>query len=166
MTGLSTDTVITREVEWLSTTDDSLPVLVKTDMQDGSAPFDVIAGYWPRQPGNVRAVYVLKLNTQVIAETPGRVMPRHTMSLRVRYPIINGDLVVAQQGLDAALELLLLRVVGPLQTKTHGGRFLACAEPLVWGQPGVTVVLDDPARADGSLTASVTYVIDDLEQNL
>lgn len=163
MTALFTDTVITREVEWLSTTNDSLPALIKTDMQDGSAPFDVIAGYWPRQPGNVRAVYVMRTGIAPFELDQGHLMPRHTIRLRVWWPIQNGDLQQVQCDLDAALELLCQRIVGLRGDRTHGQRFQAAGVADRPGGQAFAVAFDPAERADGQLNAYVTYTIDDAE---
>lgn len=157
---LNTDSVITRETAWLNITTDTLPALVGT-----GAPFAVISAQFPRQKGNLPAVRVTRSEFRTIPYATQQTFTRHAMRLRVWWPVLgSGDAAAAATALDAALELLLQRVVGPVDEKKHGGRFMSVAEEKT-GQPGVIVKITDPevALAHGkALTADVLYVIDDL----
>lgn len=160
---LQTDTVVTREAAWLATTNDSLPVLVKTDLQDSTAPFDLIQAYWPSPVESLRAVYVTRLpGFSVLPFDTGFSVSRHTIRLKVRWPIL-ADLQVEQQAFDTALDALVERVAAPLGDKTHGLRFMSAGQ---MGQGGITVAIADPERAETSLRADVTYVIDDQLPNI
>lgn len=159
MTGLTTDTVITREVAWLSTVD-SLPSLLVAN----GGPFDTIAAYWPKQPGNGRAIYVTRNEFSGIELSQGQLMPRHAIRLRVWWSII-ADYVTEQTALDVALEALVRRVNGAQFDRSHGSRFLSAAVASSPGGQAWRVSLTDPERADGQFRADLTYTVDDFEAN-
>lgn len=159
---MNTDTVIDREVDWLSSTTDTLPVLLKTASTDLDAPFDFIQAYWPSNTTNNRGMYVMRSGIAPWEIDQGHLLPRHTMRLVIWWSIY-GDLQQAQRDLDVAVEAVICRVVGFPHEKTHGGRFLSAG---VADRPGAQVlsVTYSPAeRAEGQLRADITYTIDDLE---
>lgn len=164
--------VVAREAAWLQTTSgDSLPVLPASS----GGPWDVIAAY--EQGAQTRtqatAIYVMRGPWQNLRAANQRTRPRYLMRLELHWPVRatgpgQSTSIAAneQQAFDDAIELLRQRVAGPLGDKSHGGRFLACAEPAVRGQPGITVTPEPAAqtiRQSKELRAVMTYLVDDFE---
>nr|MDA8323338.1 hypothetical protein [Actinomycetota bacterium] len=98
-----------------------------------------------------------------------RIRPSYEFRLRLVWPVRQataGSAEAEQRAMDAAVDLLIQRIRGPLGDKTHGGRFLSVGEDL--GKPAPTVTWDDPEHtipATKSLRALVTYHADDFEIN-
>lgn len=153
----TTADAVDRETAWLNTTGDGLPELVKTD--SGGGPFDVVQAYYPRTPNmNQRAVYVLRSRIRQIRYSNGRLHNQYPLRLVLQWPLlaVNGSAEDEQRAFDAAVDLVLQRVAGPLLDKTHGGRFMQAAED----PREVGVEFHDPLETIprlGALLAEVTY---------
>ncbi len=160
---------IAREAAWLTQAGDGLPSLLAS----AGGPWGVIAAFTQgaQTPTQKTAIYVTKGVTQRIRVANQRIRPRYPMRLECRWPVrvispgASSIAAVEQQNLDDAIELLLERIAGPLGDKTHGGRFLACAEA-PRGQAGIDVQYEkaeQTIRAAKELRATVSYFIDDFE---
>jgi hypothetical protein len=81
--------------------------------------------------------------------------------LRINWPILagSGSAEAEQRALDKAIDLLVVRIRGLLQDKTHGNRFLSVAE----NPSKIAVSFTDPERTIGEkrLEAEITYAVDD-----
>lgn len=161
---MSTSDAVARETAWLLTTGDGLPAL----QADSGGPFDIVQAYWPRTPRTMgRGLYVLRdrLREERVANIRRR--PTYMFLLRAVWPLTSGlgAAEAEQQNLDNAVDLVLQRVGGLLQDKTHGDRFLSVAEDPRY----VDVVFADPEKAMASapiaFEAHVSYAADDLEIN-
>lgn len=155
-----------REAAWLATaTSDGLPVLLAA----AGGPWDVIQAYLPRTPaGQQTQLYVLRRRLVTARFSQQRRMATHHFHLALVWPI--GATAAGQQiaeleqaALDSAVALLVERIEGLVNDKSHGGRFLSVAE----APNGSTIDVEygDPAQAaaDGRLTATVTYTADDAD---
>lgn len=160
---MGTDDAVDREVAWLTTSGDGLPGL----LTDAGGPFDAIQAYWPRTPATrQKSIYVLRrrIHDERVANIRRR--PTYQFLLRIVWPISTstGAAEREQCALDAAVELLLQRIDGPMLDKTHGGRFLSVAESPAY----VDVDFIDPEQTisqSASLRAEVAYSADDFEVN-
>lgn len=158
----TTADAVDREAAWLATSGDGLPGLLK----GAGGPFDVVQAYWPRtQRSQQRGVYVLRRDILDDRFAAIQRLPQHQFVVRVVWPILasTGAAEEEQRALDAAVELLLKRIRGPMLDKSHGGRFLSVAENpaairVVFGDPEQTI----PLKA---LDAQVSYTADDLTIN-
>jgi hypothetical protein len=162
---MSTSDAVAREVAWLTAVD-SLPSLLTAN----GGPWDNIQGYWARTPATQQTtIYVLRSSFTDDRAANIRIRPTYEFSLKLVWPIRQTTTGIAegeQQALDNAVDLLIQRIRGPVNDKSHGSRFLSAGE--VPRMPGVHVLFDDPAiTIDGSkaLLASVTYYADDFEVN-
>lgn len=161
---MSTADAVARETDWLNQIGDGLPYLPAS----AGGPWQVIQAYWPRTPATQQTgIYVLRARLLDTRASNQRIRPRYEMRLRLVWPVVvtgSSLLETAQSDLDAATDLLIQRVRGPLGDKTHGGRFLSAGEnPRL-----VQVEWDDPEMTMGQykqLRAAVVYSIDDLEVN-
>jgi hypothetical protein len=161
---VSTGTAVARETAWLNTIGDGLPALPAS----AGGPWQIIQGYWPRTPAtNKTGIYVRRATLADNRASNQRIRPRYDMLLVLVWPVIvtgTALLETAQADLDAATDLLVQRIRGPLGDKTHGGRFLSAGEvPRV-----VQVQFDDPEMTMGQfkqLRAQARYAIDDYEVN-
>jgi hypothetical protein len=157
-----------REVEWLRTSGDSLPALLKAN----GGPWDVIQAYGPRTYiSRQSGIYLLR--PSLIEERVSNQRKRHSYVFRGRlwWPI--GSTTTStelwereQRALDDAVDLLIARVRGLLHDHSHGGRFLQVAEDSTSGR--ITVAFDDPDQAHSSsnpaaLKATITYSADDFD---
>src|SRR4051812_43969382 len=125
-----------REALWLSlpgTTADGLPSLMAAD----GGPWDIVQAYVPRTPANRKTqIYVVRSNVRVERFGFNRTIAAYEMSLRLRWPLSNGqgNAEQDQRAFDVAINMLLLRIrgIGMNQPggadKTHGGAFLQAAE--------------------------------------
>lgn len=151
---------VDREAAWLATSGDGLPALLATV----GGPFVVVQAYRPRTPTR-RAqgqLYVMRGRIQQKRITNQRVMNHYAFRLELVWPLAKGtgSAEDEQRAFDAAVELLLVRVLGFPLDKTHGGRFLSVAEL----PREVDVVFTPPERTitpDAELTATVTYSAQD-----
>ena len=161
---MSTADAVARETAWLATIGDSLPALPAS----AGGPWQIIQAYQPRTPpANKTAIYVLRGRLLDVRASNQRIRPRYEIRLRLAWPVVvtgTSLLETAQADMDAAVDLLVQRVRGPLGDKTHGGRFLSAGE-----NPRLVTVQWDPPdlamAAHKQLTADMTYSIDDLEVN-
>lgn len=162
-----TSDAVTREATWLAQAGDGLPAL-RTD--DGG-PFGVVQAYWPgnRLGTQKTGLYVTRRTIAMQHPTAQRYRPQYLFALKLVWPVKTPQSPLAeneQTAFDAAVQLLLQRVNGPVGDKTHGGRFLSVAETPE--EAPVAVDFDDPEatiKASKELTATVSYYADDLEFN-
>lgn len=161
---MSTADAVVREAAWLAAynPDDGLPAL----MASSGGPFDVLQPYMPRTPASrTNQLYVTR--GRVTSDRFGfnRRMDKYDFRLRIIWPLssASGDWESVQQTLDDAVELVIRRIIGPLDgfplDKTHGGQFLEVAEdPCL-----IAVDFSEPeqASATGQLEATVTYSASD-----
>ena len=158
---------LTRELAWLATAGDLLPVLAVPN----GGPFQIVQAYWPRTVAvNSRGLYVTRFpgsSAQSVRLSAQRRILRHHLRVRMLWPILTaGGQVETEQALfDAAIEAALLRILGPLGNKTHGGRFLAVAE-----DPDLVTVaaldMEQTLAAGGPMRVDIDYYADDFEVNL
>lgn len=162
---MSSADAVVREADWLTAFNpaDGLPALHASQ----GGPFDVIQQYLPRTPQQRRTqLYVIRQRLHEVRTANVRRMARHHLQLRIVWPASSpsGAVEPAQQALDEAVELVLLRVGGLMLDKTHGGRFLSVAE-----DPAEVIVdFADPAEsmaARADLLCTVSYAADDIETN-
>lgn len=161
---MSTADAVARETAWLNTIGDGLPSLPAS----AGGPWQVIQAYWTRTPAaNKTGIYVLRPGLDDQRASNQRIRPRYLMRLRLIWPVTTTTtslLETAQSDFDAAIDLLVQRVRGPLGDKTHGGRFLSAGEvprtvTVQWEDPEVTMAQFKQLRA------AAVYSIDDLEVN-
>lgn len=163
---MSTADAPAREAAWLATSGDGLPALLQT----AGGPWQTIQAYWPRTPDHMaKSVFVLRHQTANTRFANVRKLNRYVFRLICWWPMVNpnGDAQQAQADFDAALDLLLQRIAGPVLDKTHGGRFLSVGET---AEHGGTISIDyhDPVQtlASGNfLVAEITYGADDNDYN-
>jgi hypothetical protein len=154
---------VDREAGWLSTAGDGLPALLAS----AGGPFDEILAYYPRTPYDERrSIYVLRHRIQQRRWGAQRVAHQYPFRLILWWPIlaVDGNAEGEQRAFDAAIDLLLQRLLGPLGNKTHGGRFLSVGE----NPSTVDVDFTDPEHtiaALNGLRVEVTYSADDPELN-
>jgi len=154
---------VDREAAWLTTAGDGLPAL-KTS---AGGPFDVIQAYIPRSPAlRKKGLYVTRGQLADQRFSQQRRMATHSLRLVIQWPISSGagSAETEQRALDAAIDLVLQRIVGPVMDKTHGGRFLAVAEapnhgPIQVIQPPLSLI--GLQGSDASLTTEIHYEADD-----
>lgn len=157
---MSTADAVDREAAWLASYGDGLPALIAT----AGGPFGTVQAYQPRTPGRRTKgqLYVLRGRIQEHRFANQRVMVSYEFQLDLVWPMSKGtgSAEDEQRAFDAAVDLVLQRVRGYPQDKTHGGRFLSVAE----NPRDVNVHFDHPERtitADAELLATVTYRADD-----
>ena len=155
-----------RESAWLNTTGDTLPTLNAS----AGGPFHIIQARWPRIPATRKtALYVLRQPSgsfQVDRFAAVRTISRTAFMLRLMWPLANGQGSAETEQLlfEQAIDQVVTRVMGLLEDKSHGGRFLSVAEGR--GQQ-IAVHFDDPEQSlPGAIfRASITYGADDYEIN-
>jgi hypothetical protein len=157
---VSSADAVARETAWLTSSGDGLPALLK----QAGGPFDVVQAYWPRsQRAKQRSIFVLRRDINDERFSVARRMDTHEFVLRIVWPMLSGTGAAEdeQQALDDAIELVKVRVHGPLQDKTHGGRFLSVAE----NPSAIRVSFTDPAHTVdlAYFEAEITYHGDDVE---
>jgi len=160
---LSTADAVQREADWLAAFDpaDGLPALLKG--QGGL--FDVVQAYTQRTGAQRQArLYVTRSNLRVERFGFNRKINHHTFVLRLYWPQSSpsGQAESVQQGLDTAVDLVVQRISGLFQDKTHGARFLSVAE----NPNDIDVQFADPEAsilAKAELTATITYQADDVD---
>lgn len=161
---MSTADAVARETAFLATSGDGLPALLTS----AGGPWQIVQAYWTRTPAtNKTGIYVLRDLLDDQRASNQRIRPRYNMRLRLIWPVTVTTtqlLETAQSDFDAAIDLLVQRIRGPLGDKTHGSRFLSAGEvPRL-----VTVRWEDPEITMGQhkqLRASCQYFIDDLDVN-
>lgn len=164
---MSTADAVGRETAWLTTTGDGLPTLLKPD-----GPWDVIQAYATRTPAvRKTTIYVMRQRLRDPRVAAQRKRPAYAFHLKLAWPMgatTTGAGIAEdeQANLDAAVELLLQRIRGPIFDKTHGGRFLSVAEAAPLGGAEIDVEFADPDHClstDGIFRAVLTYSADDTE---
>jgi hypothetical protein len=158
---VSTADAVTREAAWLAAFDtaDGLPGLLKTY----GGPFDVVQAYAQRTgPKRQARLYVLRSNLRVERFGFNRKINHHTFMLRLYWPQSSptGQAESVQQDLDTAVDLIIQRISGLFQDKTHGSRFLSVAED----PTSIDVQFADPEvsiQAQAEYAATITYQADD-----
>lgn len=159
-------TAETREAAWLTTTGDGLPSLLTAD----GGPWDVIQAFYSRTPGAQKTqcyIWAAEISDERAANI--RIRPTYQIGLSLHWPVRQTTPPLAeqeQQAFKSAVDLVLQRIRGPVNDKTHNGAFLSVAE--VPRAPGVHVMFEHPAQtipADKELRAAVTYYADDFELN-
>ncbi|MFF7881061.1 hypothetical protein ACH40F_07710 [Streptomyces sp. NPDC020794] len=157
----STADAVARETAWLTAYDvaDGLPGLLKAN----GGPFDAVQAYVPRT-GAQRQSRLYVTRTQLRVERFGfnRKINHHSFMLRLYWPQSSptGQAESVQTAFDAAVDLVVQRVSGLFQDKTHGARFLSVAED----PTSIDVQFSDPEasiQAKAELTALITYQADD-----
>lgn len=160
---MSTGDAVDREVAWLTTSGDGLPDL----LAGVGGPWDNIQAYWPRTPATrQKSIYVQCRSIHDERTANQRRMPTYAFLLKLVWPISTstGSAEKEQRALDAAIDLLLQRIDGPMLDKTHGQRFLSVAENPRY----VDVTFVDPEQTlaqVAALRAEVSYSADDFEIN-
>lgn len=154
---------VDREATWLATSGDGLPGLLKTV----GGPFDNVQAYMPRTPNTQqRSIFVLRRDIKDDRVANIRRRATYEFVLRIIWPILagSGSAETEQRNLDAAIELVIQRIVAPTLDKTHGGRFLSVAEG---HGPMPNVAFTDPEHTIPlkTLEAEITYSADDFERN-
>lgn len=165
-TGISS--VEVHEAAWLSTAvDDGLPILPASS----GGPWQVIQPWWTRTPQSQKTqIYVMSLSFEDQRTASIRTMPRHEITLEFHWPIRQTTSPLAeqeQQNLKNALDLLVQRIRGPVNDKTHGGAFLSVGESP--RSPALRVSVEPPwvtIPADKELRGLVVYFADDFELNV
>ncbi|NUR65797.1 MAG: hypothetical protein HOQ47_08560 [Streptomyces sp.] len=158
---MSSADAVAREAAWLAdySAADGLPAL---SVRQGG-PFDVVQAYMPRTPAKRRrSLYVLRRSLVVERFGFNRKINHHTFELRIVWPQSSqtGQAESVQQALDDAVDLVVQRVSGLFQDKTHGARFLSVAED----PTTINVIFGDPEQtmqANADHTCSITYQADD-----
>lgn len=161
---MSTATVETREAAWLSTTTDSLPVLIAP-----GGPWEVLQAFDPVAHRRTQETTILVIAARVSDQRVSnqRIRPQYEITLDVTWPVRNPAPPIAEgemQRLKNAVDLVLQRIRGPVGDKTHGGRFLSVAEVPAMA----TVTYADAAAtipAGKYVACTISYKIDDLEIN-
>lgn len=159
---MSTADAVTREAAWLNASGDSLPALLVT----AGGPFDIVQAYRPRTPRQrAKSLYVIRRAFREERFSNVRRMAHYELELQINWPIasLSGSGEDEQASLDAAVELVLLRVGGLPFDKTHGGRFRSVAEnpkfvDVAFGDP-----LDAFEKRAGVFEAAISYWADDFE---
>lgn len=154
-------TAVQKEAAWLAaySAADGLPGLLKAN----GGPWDVVQAYVPRTGAQRKArLYVTRTQLQVERFGFNRKINHHTFMLRLYWPQTSptGQAESVQQDFDTAVDLVIERVSGLFQDKTHGARFLSVAED----PTQIDVQFTDPEtsiQAKAELTATITYQADD-----
>jgi hypothetical protein len=155
------DDACDREAAWLTQVD-TLPALLTVN----GGPFKVVQPYIPRTPDTrVPALYVTRSEVDDDRESNVRIVPRYDFVLHIDWPVDlgSGQGEASQRNLDVAIKLVIQRIRGLPNDKSHGGRFMSVGE----NPRRVRVLYDDPVKglADSLLTARILYSADELEIN-
>lgn len=161
---MSTADAVSRETAWLCRSGDGLPALLTA----AGGPWDNIQSYCARTPATQQnTIYVLRSSWSDDRASNQRIRPTYEFTLKLVWPIRQTASPIAegeQQNLDDAIDLLIQRIRGPINDKSHGGAFLSVGENP--RSPGVRVVTEDPEitiDAVKALRCSVVYYADDFE---
>lgn len=165
---MSSADAVDREAAWLASYSaaDGLPGLLRAF----GGPFDVVQARRPRTPPKRRrCLFVLRRTIVVERFGFNRKINHYGFELQIEWPQTSpsGQAESVQADLDAAVELVIQRINGPLTIppngtldKTHGARFMSVAE----NPATISVVFADPEQtlqANADLTCSITYQADD-----
>lgn len=163
---MSTADAVSREAAWLATSGDGLPALLTAD----GGPWDIVQPYYRRTPPSEKtSIYVLRSALSDNRAANIRIRTTYEFSLKLVWPVRMTGTSMAeqeQQDLDDAVDLLIQRIRGTVNDKSHGGRFLSVGEDP--RQPGVHVTFEDPEITIPqlkSLRGTVSYYADDFEVN-
>jgi hypothetical protein len=122
------ESAVAREAAWLALPGDStLPGLLEA----AGGPWELVQPYYGRSPAmRKRSVFVMRERTVETRLGGLRKTTRHDFRLVLRWPSKSrtGDAEADQSSFDAAVDLLLARIRGPVGDHTHGGRFLSVGE--------------------------------------
>ncbi len=159
----STADAASREAAWLASYNplDGLPALTTAN----GGPWDLVQAYDPRTPGKRKnTIYVTRPEYKIERFGNIRQMPHYLFHVKLTYALSNiaGSEEVDQQNFDTACELVLQRILGLQQDKSHGGRFLSVAEKPEF----VHFMQDDPVEtipAKVAFTGMFVYYADDFE---
>ncbi|HEY6021607.1 MAG TPA: hypothetical protein VIY48_17590 [Candidatus Paceibacterota bacterium] len=157
----STADAASREAAWLNSFGDGLPALTTAN----GGPWDLIQAYNPRTPGKRKnTIYVTRPEFRVDRFANIRQMAHYTFKLAMMFSLsnISGSEEIDQTNFDVAVDLVLQRILGLPQDKTHGGRFLAVAEKPEF----VHFEQVDPVQtivSNAAFIGSFTYHADDFE---
>jgi hypothetical protein len=158
---LSTADAAPREADWLNAYGDTLPALAATQ----GGPFSIIQAYDPRTiQARKTGIYVTRPAFKIDRFANIRQMPHYTFHVKLVWPFstTSGAEEVDQANFDAAIDLVLQRILGLQEDKTHGGRFLAVAEAPEF----VTFTQDDPVTTfpnRAGFLGTFIYYADDFE---
>ena len=165
-----TATAVTREAAWLAQAGaGGLPSLLTAD----GGPFEVVQPYYGRSPAmRKRAIYVMRSNLTELRLGGLRKIDRYAFRLIVRWPSHSstGRIETDEADFDAAIDLLLQRIRGPIGDHTHGGAFLSVAEEANGATISVDFAPAEQTLAGGAgnspyLAATVRYSADDEQIN-
>jgi hypothetical protein len=161
-----TQSVETREAAYLVAVDGfAWPLLTAN-----GGPWDVLQAFYARTPGTQKTqcyVWAAEVSDERVGGI--RIRPTYQITLSLHWPLRQTTSPLAEQEQQAfknAVDLLLQRIRGPVNDKSHGGEFLSAGE--VPRSPGVHVMYEHPAQtipADKELRATITYFADDWEIN-
>ena len=154
-------TAVQKETDWLRAYDatDGLPGLLR----GYGGPWDVVQAYRPRTGAQRKSrIYVRRSYLRVERYGYNRKINHHTFMLHLYWPQSSrdGQAESVQLDFDNAVDLVVDRISGLFQDKTHGARFLSVAED----PAAIDVQFDDPEpsiAAKAELTATITYQADD-----
>lgn len=154
-------TAVQKETAWLNdfSAADGLPGLLRAH----GGPWDIVQAYRARTPPQRKArIYVRRSNLRVERFGFNRKINHHVFMLHLYWPQTSptGQAESVQEAFDNAVDLVVDRVSGLFQDKTHGARFLSVAEDPMQ----IDVQFDDPElsiQAKAELTATITYQADD-----
>ena len=157
----TTSDAVSREAAWLNSFGDTLPALAVAQ----GGPFEVVQPYWPRTPQTRKTgIYVMRPGFKVERFANIRQMPHYEFHVRLVWPFSNtiGSEELENTNFDAAVDLVLQRILGLPGDKSHGGRFLSVAEKPEF----VSFTQEDPAinfpnRA--GFVGTFAYFADDFE---
>lgn len=168
---MSTADAVAREAGWLAgpaqtAGTQTLPALLKSF----GGPFDVVQAYLPRTPATRQTrLYVLRPRIQDTRFAQQRTMDTYDFRLRAFWPIGSGTITaqiaeIEQRNFDNAIDLVVARIRGLVADHTHGGAFLSAAE----GPPNalIDVQFGDAEQeiSAGTLSATISYSVDDRDQ--
>ena len=164
---MSTADAVAREAEWLRTSGDGLPALLTED----GGPWDLVQAYAPRTPPERKAsLYVMRRGFHTRRWSQQRRMAGYDFHLVCLWPIgqttVGVDMAENEQAaFDQALMLLVERIEGYVDDKSHGARFLAVAEGDASNSTRIEVEFQDPGESlsDAFLAATITYSADDTD---
>jgi hypothetical protein len=159
-------TVETRETAWLTAVDGFVPPLLAVN----GGPWEVLQAFYARTPGTQKTqcyVWAGEISDERVGGI--RIRSTYQITLDLHWPLRQTTSPLAeqeQQAFKSAVGLLVQRIRGPVNDKSHGGAFLSAGE--VPRSPGVHVMFEHPSvtiPVDKELRAQVTYYADDWEIN-
>ena len=156
----------TRETAFLCTAGDGLPSLLAAN----NGPWEVIQAFLRRTPRTQQTrFYVWCADWQDNRAANIRIRTTYQFILKMYWPVRATTAPLAeqeQQAFKSAAALVVERIRGFVNDKTHGGAFLSVGEAP--RQPGVHATFEDPEvtiPADKELRGQLLYYADDFEIN-